>query len=57
MDVCVGDGVITDTDWNQYIFYTNDSDDVKRMKFQDDIENFNAVDCAATDYLYINKLI
>ena len=29
-------------DWNQYIFYLTDSDDVARKEFQEDCDNFEA---------------
>lgn len=29
-------------DWNQYIFYLTDHDDVERKEFQEDCENFEA---------------
>lgn len=29
-------------DWNQYIFYLTDSDDVERKEFQEDCNNFEA---------------
>lgn len=29
-----------DVEWNQYIFYLTDPDDVERKEFQDDCDNF-----------------
>jgi hypothetical protein len=29
-------------EWNQYIFYITDSDDVARKEFQEDCDNFEA---------------
>ena len=31
-------------DWNQYIFYLTDEDDLERKAFQEDCDNFNAAD-------------
>ena len=31
-------------DWNQYIFYNTDEDDMERKAFQEDCDNFEAAD-------------
>ena len=31
-------------DWNQYIFYKTDEDDMERKAFQDNCDNFDAAD-------------
>lgn len=38
-------------DWNQYIFHTDDSDDIGRKAFQDNQENADEFFGAAMDYI------
>jgi hypothetical protein len=33
-----------DVDWNQYIFYLTDEDDLERKAFQEDCDNFDEAD-------------
>lgn len=51
-DLEVKDDEVTESDWNQYIFYVDSEDDMMRDEFQKDLDNFIEVDCAAIDYLY-----
>lgn len=37
-------------DWNKYIFFTNDAQDMKEQKFQEDIENYREFSEVAIAY-------
>lgn len=45
------------SDWNQYIFFLDDSDDIKRKKFQENCDNFIMCSEIAIDYYLSNKTI
>lgn len=39
-------------DWNQYIFYLTDEDDVERKAFQENCDNFDAAISVVRDILF-----
>lgn len=49
MDVWIEDGEIL-CDWNKYIFFTNDSNDMEEMRIQSDCETFESFSSAAIEY-------
>jgi len=54
MDVWEENGEIL-ADWNQYIFFLNNSIDIKRKKFQENSYNFDVCSSIAVEN-YINNL-
>lgn len=51
------DGEDIYVDWNQYIFFLNNSDDKKRKKFQENCDNFIMCSDIAIDFYLSNKTI
>lgn len=56
MDVYVTDGDVL-CDWNQYIFRTDNSNDVARSEFQDDVSNFELLSSLAVEKLQFERKI
>lgn len=56
MDVYVQDGDVL-CDWNQYIFMTDNSNDVARSEFQDDVNNFELLSSLAVSKLQEENII
>jgi hypothetical protein len=56
MDVYVQDGDVL-CDWNQYIFMTDNSSDVARSEFQDDVNNFELLSSLAVQKLQEENII
>jgi hypothetical protein len=55
VDVWYEDGELF-ADWNKYIFYSDDEDDVKQKEFQEDSNNFmEATEEAIDFYMKINN--
>lgn len=50
VDVWLEDGEIT-ADWNKYIFYLDNEEDVKIKKFQEDISNFEEATSIAISFI------
>jgi len=44
-------------DWNKYIFFLDNNDDLKIRDFQENIEMFELIDSISVDYLCNNGLI